>query len=87
VTTESERLDTIPGIGEKLSGKLNLIGIHKVSDLKNKDPEKLYRKLEETTGTHMDRCILYTFRSAVYYASRTKHDPEKLQWWNWKDKQ
>jgi hypothetical protein len=29
--------------------------------------------------------MLYTFRCAVYYASNTKHDSEKLKWWNWKD--
>lgn len=83
---KSERLDTIPWIGEKLSKKLHLIGIRKVSDLKNRDPEKLYKKLEIIIGAHIDRCVLYTFRSAVYYANHTKHDPEKLKWWNWKDK-
>jgi hypothetical protein len=29
--------------------------------------------------------MLYVFRTAVYYASNSKHDPEKLKWWNWKD--
>jgi len=34
----------------------------------------------------VDRCALYVFRCAVYYASHAKHDPEKLLWWNWQDK-
>jgi len=29
--------------------------------------------------------VLYTFRCAVYYASNSNHDPEKLKWWNWKN--
>jgi hypothetical protein len=57
----------------------------KVSDLKNKNPEKMYEKLCALQGTMVDRCMLYTFRCAVYYASNTKHDSEKLKWWNWKD--
>jgi nucleotidyltransferase/DNA polymerase involved in DNA repair len=82
----SESLETIPGIGRELSKKFILIGIRKVSDLKNRDPEKLYKKLERTTGAHIDRCVLYTFRCAVYYASHRKHDPDLLKWWNWKDR-
>ncbi|NMB56563.1 pathogenicity locus, partial [Candidatus Beckwithbacteria bacterium] len=31
-----------------------------------------------------DRCLLYVFRCAVYYAKGGR-DPEKLKWWNWKD--
>lgn len=79
-----ESLDSIPSIGNALSRKLNAIGIRRVSDLKDKDPEHLYRKLEKTLGTHVDRCVLYTFRCAVYFAGHRRHDPEKLKWWNWK---
>lgn len=35
-------------------------------------------------GEPQDRCLLYVFRCAVYYASRAKHDPEVLKWWNWR---
>ena len=78
-------LQIIPGIGKSLERDLLLIGIKKVDDLKGKDPEKLYRKLEKVTGTHQDRCVLYTFRCAVYFASHSKHESEKLKWWNWSD--
>ena len=86
VMIRSETLESIPGVGREISKKLTSIGIRKVSDLKNRDPEELYGKLEEKTGLHMDKCLLYVFRAAVYYAGHTKHDPEKLNWWNWKDK-
>jgi predicted RecB family nuclease len=81
----SEDLGTIPGIGPKISKLLSDIGIAKVSDLKDRDPERLYRQLEKAKGVHIDRCVLYTFRAAVYYASNIRHDPSRLKWWNWKD--
>jgi recombinational DNA repair protein RecR len=80
-----ESLDSVPGVGPKIAQKLRIIGVRKVSDLKDKNPEHLYNKLEQTMGTHVDRCVLYVFRSAVYYASHQKHDSSKLLWWNWKD--
>jgi hypothetical protein len=35
----------------------------------------------------VDRCLLYVFRCAVYFAEHTRHDPELLKWWNWKDRE
>jgi hypothetical protein len=35
----------------------------------------------------VDRCLLYVFRCAVYFASHKKHDPKLLLWWNWKDRE
>ncbi len=44
----------------------------------------MYEALCERRG-HQDRCLLYVFRGAVYFASRTRPDPELLKWWNWSD--
>ncbi|MGA9141763.1 MAG: helix-hairpin-helix domain-containing protein [Methanocella sp.] len=79
-------LEYVPGIGSKMAADLRSIGIFKTSDLKDRDPEQLYCDLEEKAGHHVDRCVLYTYRCAVYYASNERHNPEKLKWWNWKDK-
>lgn len=78
-------LQQIPGIGESLSSDLYSIGIHHIIDLKNQDPEKLFQKLNQQAGYIVDRCVLYTFRCAVYFASHKTHDPKLLKWWNWKD--
>lgn len=86
VETDLRDLQTIPGIGKSLSRDLFALGIRRVSDLKGRDPERLYKKLESLRGQHIDRCVLYTFRCAVYYASRRTHDPALLKWWNWKDR-
>jgi hypothetical protein len=82
----SDPLRIIPGIGESIADDLRDIGIRSVADLKGKDPQKLYELSNQHAGSVQDRCLLYTFRCAVYYASHTKHDPEKLKWWNWQDR-
>lgn len=78
-------LQTIPGIGPSLAQDLYSLGIRRVADLKRQDPEKLYRQLEHQTGAHQDRCVLYTFRCAVYFAETPAPAPDRLLWWNWKD--
>ena len=79
-------LQVIPGIGPSLAQDLYSLGIRRVADLKRKNPETLYRRLEQLTRSHQDRCVLYVFRCAVYYAKTPKPDPRQLLWWNWKDK-
>lgn len=78
-------LRRIPGIGPSLARDLMSLGICGVADLKNRDPQQLYEQLCTQTGQHHDRCVLYTFRCAVYFASTAKLAAEKLQWWYWKD--
>ena len=80
-----DELQVIPGVGPSIAADLRRLGIKQVSDLKKADPQKLYDRLCKITNAKQDRCVLYTFRCAVYYASRPVHDPEKLKWWNWKD--
>ncbi len=82
--SQARGLESIPGIGKSLAQDLRDIGIDRPSCLKGKNPELLYRKLETLHGVHQDRCVLYTFRCAVYYADGGR-SPEKLKWWNWKD--
>ena len=78
----------IPGVGKSLATDLWNIGISSVFQLKNKDPETLYKLSNDYAGVVQDRCILYAFRCAVYFANteKEKHESEKLKWWNWKDK-
>lgn len=78
-------LQKIPGVGPSIAADLHGIGIARIAQLKNKSPQKLYDQLCEKTGVKHDRCVLYVFRCAVYYASHSNHDVEKLKWWNWKD--
>ncbi|MBT3394564.1 MAG: pathogenicity locus [Waddliaceae bacterium] len=78
-------LQQIPGVGPSIAADLFDIGIKSTEDLKKTLPEELYESLQILRGCHVDRCVLYVFRCAVYYASETKHEPRLLKWWNWKD--
>ena len=78
-------LQTIPGVGKSLSQDLRDLDYHSVKELKGQNPEKMYQNLMDLRGSHIDRCVLYVFRCAVYFASHEVHDEELLKWWNWKD--
>lgn len=80
-----DELQIIPGIGKSIAEDLRNIGIRKVTDLKGKNPEKLFDKSNKFAGVVQDRCLLYTFRCAVYFAEGGRNK-EKLKWWNWMDK-
>ncbi|MDB5012310.1 MAG: Pathogenicity locus [Daejeonella sp.] len=82
-----KELMIIPGIGKSLANDLVNIGITSLQDLKGKDPDVLFDLSNQFAGTVQDRCVLYTFRCAIYYANTPPqlHDKEKLKWWNWKD--
>jgi len=77
--------ERIPGVGPAMSKDLERLGFQTVDDLVGQNPEELYERLMVMDNQHIDRCVLYVFRCAVYYASSPEHDPEKLKWWNWKD--
>lgn len=76
----------IPGVGKSIALDLWNLGLRSTSQLRGKNPEKLYARHCSQIGKPADRCLLYVFRCAVYFASHTKHDPKLLLWWNWKDR-
>lgn len=78
-------LQQIPGVGPSISQDLVDLGVRGISDLRRRDPEKMFERLSRLRGAPIDRCVLYVFRCAVYYASARRRDPSLLKWWNWKD--
>ncbi|HSJ13045.1 MAG TPA: helix-hairpin-helix domain-containing protein [Longimicrobiales bacterium] len=80
-------LQVIPGVGKRVSQDLWNLGIRAVADLEDADPDELYARLCTLEQGTVDRCMLYTFRCAVYFASSDEHDPELLKWWKWKDRE
>ena len=82
-----KELRQIPGVGRTIAEDLWNLGFRSIPELKDQDPEELYRQLCAYQGVQVDRCMLYVFRCAVYYASTDRHDPERLKWWNWKDRE
>ncbi len=84
---EIKQLTVIPGVGKSIALDLWNIGIQKVDDLVGKDPEQLFMLSNQQAGCIQDRCLLYVFRCAVYFAEtkEDERDTERLKWWNWKD--
>lgn len=78
-------LRKIPGVGAKIAQRLVNLGYTDISSLRGKDPMALCLEDCSFAGEKLDRCLLYVYRLAVYYADNETHDPQKLQWWNWKD--
>ena len=80
-------LRKIPGIGETGEQDLIAIGYSTIASLRGADPDQLYRLECERKGQIVDRCVLYVYRCAVYYANTPEElrDPKLLKWWNWKD--
>ena len=65
-------LRKIPGVGKATEEDLIRLGYPTIESLKSADPEELYRRDCEITGTLIDRCQLYVYRCAVYFA-KTEH--------------
>ena len=80
----SQSLRSIPGVGTATVGDLNALGVDEVAQLVGEDPEELYSRLRTYQGGSSDRCNLYVYRCAVYYAEGGR-EPELLKWWSWKD--
>jgi len=81
-------LRRMPGVGISLANDLWNIDIHSVDELRGQDPYKLFDRSNEFAGQVQDRCVLYVFKCAVYFAEtpQAQRDPELLKWWNWNDK-
>lgn len=85
MNTSKTDLQQLPGVGPNIAEHLQSIGIHRVADLRGKDPEVLYERICRRHSKPLDRCLLYVFRCAVYAASTPRPKADLLKWWNWKD--
>jgi len=78
--TQLNDLRRIPGVGPRIAEDLTSIGIRAVTDLKGKDPEKLYQQLCRRVGKPVDRCMLYVFRCAVDCSRKRGASAGKRPW-------
>lgn len=82
---DTKELRCIPGVGPSIARDLWYLGIRRVADLRGRDPERLYARMNRLRGVRQDRCLLYVFRCAVYFATEPRPRPSLLKWWAWKD--
>jgi hypothetical protein len=82
--TRFDDLESLPAIGPSLARDLRALGIRRAADLRRRDPERLYARLNRLRGARQDPCVLYAFRCAAYAARTPRPRAELLKWWNWK---
>jgi len=90
-----KELQRLPNIGPSIALDLYDLGIREVGDLRGRSPQQMYEDISrirlkgsgyQPKSGLLDRCQLYVFRAAVYYAEHEgKVKPEKVKWWKWKD--
>jgi len=68
-------LQSLMNIGPATEKRLHAIGIKTPSQLKKSHPEKVYEKLKQKEGSHLDICVLYQLRGAIL----------NIPWWVCKD--
>ena len=73
-----QELEQIPGVGKTIARDMHNIGIHSIDALKGRQAQQLYDRLCQFKAFPVDRCMLYVFRCAIYYASNTHHDPSPV---------
>ncbi|MDR1821123.1 MAG: helix-hairpin-helix domain-containing protein [Oscillospiraceae bacterium] len=79
-------LTKIPGIGRNMDQHLKNIGFATIASLAGQNPQELYERDCAYQGCSVDRCVLYVYRLAVYYAEHNGElPPDKQNWWDWKE--
>lgn len=78
-------LQKIPGVGPNMEQHLLRLGYTTIEALKGENPQEMYERNCILSGETLDRCVLYVYRCAVYFAETENPDPEKCKWWNWKE--
>lgn len=64
-------LDDIPGVEKAMVKDLRDLGVYSVKDLDGCDSGDLYKRICHLRGQKLDLCVLYVFRFAAYYASKS----------------
>lgn len=77
----------IPGVGRNMEAHLLALGLTNLGELAAQSPEELYTRSCLMFGQPLDKCVLYVYRCAVYYARTPapRREAEKLRWWYWKN--
>lgn len=80
---ELRELKDLFSVGHATMKDLDLLGVHSVEDLRDKDATALYEQLCRIAGIKMDICCEDVFRAAIEQARNPKLELEKCQWWYW----
>jgi len=70
-------LTTLTNVGPAMARDFILLGIRRIDEIRGQNPDELYSRLCEATGTRQDPCVLDTFRAVVHNVEHNDTKP----WW------
>ena len=73
----SKELLTLKNVGKAAVRDLELLGITKIEQLKNQNPDDLYEQIQKITHTKHDPCVWDVFAAIIHEANTG----EKQPWW------
>ena len=77
-----KQLSDLKNVGKATLEDLDLLGIHTIEELSNKDPTVLFHELEKCTQVRQDPCVWDVFAAIIHEAS----GGEPTAWWKWTNK-
>jgi len=80
---QQRRLQDLISVGPAMLRDFELLGIHTVKQLAQRNPVKLYQQLCRATGQRVDICCQDVFSAAVAQARNPLLPAEQCQWWYW----
>jgi hypothetical protein len=81
--SDSRELSDLISVGPAMLRDFQILGVHTVSQLARRSPERLYQSLCRLAPQHQDICCLDVFRAAVAQAQDPQLPAEQCQWWYW----
>ena len=81
--SDLRKLSDLISVGPAMLRDFEILGVHSVSQLARRNPQRLYESLCRVAPQHQDICCLDVFRAAVAQARDPQLPVEQCQWWYW----
>lgn len=72
---EVKKFQDIPNVGPAMARDFGLLGLNKPTDLINKNPLMLYKKMCKLSGVRQDPCVLDTYIAVVDFMNGSTAKP------------
>lgn len=72
---EVKKFQDIPNVGPAMTRDFNLLGINKPTDLIDKNPLALYKKMCKVSGVRQDPCVLDTYMAVIDFMNGAPTKP------------
>ncbi len=80
---DTRTLKDLRSVGPATLRDFELLGIHTVAQLKQKNAQRLYDQLCKLTGQRQDPCVLDVFSCAIAQAKDPDLPAEQCDWFYW----